>query len=116
MIKIAIVGLGKMGLSHLAIVNAHPDVELAAVCDSSGYLLDILKKYTGVTTYTDYRGDAARASSSTRSSSRRRRASHAAMVRAALDRGLHVFCEKPLLLDVDGWRGSSAALARERGW
>ena len=28
MIKIAVVGLGKMGLSHLAIVNAHPDVEL----------------------------------------------------------------------------------------
>ena len=29
MIKIAVVGLGKMGLSHLAIVNAQPDVELA---------------------------------------------------------------------------------------
>ena len=28
MIKVGIVGLGKMGLSHLAIVNAHPEVEL----------------------------------------------------------------------------------------
>ena len=54
MIRIAVVGLGKMGLSHLAIVNAHPDVELAAVCDSSGYVLGVLRKYTGVTTYSDY--------------------------------------------------------------
>ena len=54
MIKIAVVGLGKMGLSHYAIVNAHPDVELAAVCDSSGYVLGVLKKYTGVTTYSDF--------------------------------------------------------------
>ena len=47
-IRIAVVGLGKMGLSHLAIVNAHPEVEVAAVCDSSGYVLGVLEKYTGV--------------------------------------------------------------------
>ena len=29
----AIIGLGKMGLSHAAILGAHPDVELVAVCD-----------------------------------------------------------------------------------
>lgn len=36
MIKAAVVGLGKMGLSHHSIINTHPDVELAAVCDASG--------------------------------------------------------------------------------
>ena len=52
--KIAVVGLGKMGLSHLAIVNAHPEAELAAVCDASSYVLGVLNKYTGVATYDDY--------------------------------------------------------------
>jgi predicted dehydrogenase len=53
-IRIAVVGLGKMGLSHLAIVNAHPELEVAAVCDSSGMVRGVLEKYTGVATYDDY--------------------------------------------------------------
>jgi predicted dehydrogenase len=96
-IRIAVVGLGKMGLSHLAIVKAHPDVELAAVCDASGYVLGVLKKYTGVATYSDYERmlreadlDAVLIATPSRT--------HASMVRAALDRGLHVFCEKPFTL------------------
>jgi predicted dehydrogenase len=113
MIKIAVVGLGKMGLSHLAIVKAHPDVELAAVCDSSGYVLGVLKKYTGVATYSDYNAmlreldlDAVLIATPSRM--------HAGMVRAALERGLHVFCEKPFTLSVaDG--EELTALARERG-
>ena len=53
MIRIGVVGLGKMGLSHLAIINAHPEVE-AVACDSSRYVLGVLKKYTGVSGYGDY--------------------------------------------------------------
>jgi predicted dehydrogenase len=112
-IKIAVVGLGKMGLSHLAIVKAHPEVELAAVCDSSSYVLGVLKKYTGVATYSDYNAmlrelelDAVLIATPSRM--------HAGMVRAALERGLHVFCEKPFTLSVaDG--EELTALARERG-
>ncbi len=37
-----------MGLSHLSMIKAHPDVNLVGVCDATGYLLDILAKYTGV--------------------------------------------------------------------
>jgi len=113
MIKIAVVGLGKMGLSHLATVKAHPEVELAAVCDSSSYVLGVLKKYTGVTTYSDFEGmlrevdlDAVVIATPSRT--------HAAMVRAALARGLHVFCEKPFTLsetDAD----ELCSLAAERG-
>ena len=44
-----------MGLSHQAMVNVHPDIELKAVCDSSTYVLDVLSKYTGVKTYADYK-------------------------------------------------------------
>jgi predicted dehydrogenase len=113
MIRIAVVGLGKMGLSHLAMVKAHPEVELAAVCDSSGYVLGVLRKYTGVATYSDYEAmlreldlDAVLIATPSRT--------HAGMVRSALERGLHVFCEKPFTLspaDAD----ELSSLARQRG-
>ena len=54
MIKVGVVGLGKMGLSHYALLNAHPEVELVGVCDSAGYVLGVLEKNTGVATYADY--------------------------------------------------------------
>jgi len=104
MIKAAIVGLGKMGLSHQAMVNAHPDIKLAAVCDSSTYVLDVLSKYTGVTTYADYQKMFAEVPLdcvfiATPSKS------HTEIVAQALDRGLHVFCEKPFGLDPEtGYR------------
>ena len=53
MIRIAVVGLGKMGLSHLAMLRAHPEVELAAVVDSTPYMVDVLSKYSGLRTFTD---------------------------------------------------------------
>jgi scyllo-inositol 2-dehydrogenase (NADP+) len=99
MVRVALLGLGKMGLSHQAVINAHPDVELVAVCDTTEYLLDILKKYTSVKTYTDYRRliateklDAVFVATPSRI--------HPEMVRAALEANLHVFCEKPFCLDV----------------
>jgi predicted dehydrogenase len=97
-IKVAVVGLGKMGLSHYAVVNAHPDVEVTGICDSSGYVLGVLKKYTGVTTYSDFDAMLEKAELdavviATPSSS------HAKMVRTALERDLHVFCEKPFTLN-----------------
>jgi predicted dehydrogenase len=97
-IKVAVVGLGKMGLSHYAVVNAHPDVEVTGICDSSNYVLGVLKKYTGATTYSDFDAmlDKAELDAvviATPSSS------HSKMVRAALERDLHVFCEKPFTLN-----------------
>lgn len=112
MIKAAIVGLGKMGLSHHAIVNMHPDVELVGVCDSSGYVLSVLGKYTGVKTYDDFdamldKVDLDAIVIATPSSS------HAGMVRKALERDIHVFCEKPFTLNVSDAE-TLEALGRER--
>lgn len=97
-IRVGVVGLGKMGLSHLAMINAHPDVVVAAVCDSATYVLDVLNKYTGLVTYRDFgkmlgatRLDAVIIATPTRL--------HGSMVRAALDHDLHVFCEKPFVAD-----------------
>ena len=47
MIKIALIGAGKMGLSHLAILGAHPDVQIVGVADTSKMVTDVLEKYSG---------------------------------------------------------------------
>ena len=60
MIRLAVVGVGKMGLSHLAIANMHPGIEVAAVCESSGYVRGVLGKYTGLRMFGDYDADARR--------------------------------------------------------
>jgi predicted dehydrogenase len=112
-IRIGLVGLGKMGLSHLSILGAHPDVQVAAVTDAAGYVLSVLSKYTGFQTYSDFDAmldgaelDAVLIATPTRL--------HAPMVRKAMERGLHVFCEKPLTLTSDDSSGL-AELAAEKG-
>jgi predicted dehydrogenase len=107
------VGLGKMGLSHLAILRAHPGLELVAGCDPTTYLTDILAKYSGLKCYSDFdrmleseRLDALVVATPSKL--------HAPMVEKALNRGLHLFCEKPFVLDVaDGER--LVALAEGKG-
>lgn len=106
------IGLGKMGLSHHAIVNAHPDVVVVAACDTTAYLTDVLTKYTGLKCYADLdqmlaneQLDAVVVSTPSKL--------HAGMVEKALQRGLHVFCEKPFVLDVaDGERLIDLAATR----
>jgi predicted dehydrogenase len=87
-----------MGLSHQAMINVHPNVTVTGLCDSTGYLLDMLNKYTEVRTFSDYQRMLKEAELdaviiATPSNL------HVPMVRAALERGLHVFCEKPFVLD-----------------
>jgi len=112
MYKAAIVGLGKMGLSHLSIVNTHPEIQLQCVCDTSRYVLDMLEKYTGVRTYSDLRKmlqteqlDCVFVATPSKY--------HADIVTAALERNLHVFCEKPFALEPEvGYRLADMAETR----
>ena len=99
-LKLAVVGLGKMGLSHHAMINAHPRVKVEAVCDSTGYVLDVLNKYTGVRTYTDF-DEMLRAVELDAVIIATPSSMHSKMVKAALNKGLHVFCEKPFCLDTE---------------
>lgn len=113
MVNVGIVGLGKMGLSHFSIINAHPDVKVVGVCDSSGFILDVLNKYTGVDTYSDLGkmlGSASLEAVVIATPSK----FHAGMVRDCLERGIHVFCEKPFCLD-PGDSLTLAELARDKG-
>lgn len=113
MVRVGLVGLGKMGLSHLAMIRVHPDVELVGVCDTSKFMLDVLGKYTDVATFTDYAAmfrEAAPEAIVIATPSR----FHASIARAALEQGMHVFCEKPFCLD---WSESMAlaSIAEDRG-
>ncbi len=112
LVRVGVVGMGKMGLSHLSVINAHADVEVAAICDSAKYVLDVLGKYTGLAIYDDFDRMLAEAALdavliATPS------VLHAPMVKKALDKGLHVFCEKPFCLnEADG--AALAKLAAEK--
>jgi len=46
-LKVAVVGLGKMGLLHAGILNTLEGVKLAAVCDKSGLIRRFLRKLLG---------------------------------------------------------------------
>lgn len=96
-LKGAIIGLGKMGLSHAAIVGAHPSVDLVAICDTSSMILEGFKRYTKVNTYSDYKKmidnenlDFVVIATPTRY--------HYPMVKYAFDKNVNVFCEKPFCL------------------
>jgi predicted dehydrogenase len=96
-LKAGIIGLGKMGLSHAAIVSPHPSVELVAVCDTSSIVLDAFKKFSTVHVYSDYikmidseELDFVVIATPTRF--------HYKMVKYALEKGIHTFCEKPFSL------------------
>jgi len=45
-LKGGIIGLGKMGISHAAIVSPHPSVEMVAVCDTSTIVMDVFRKFS----------------------------------------------------------------------
>ena len=97
MIKGAVTGLGKMGLSHAAIVGGHQKVDMVAVCDTSSLVLNAFNKFSKVNTYTDHqkmidveKPDFVVIATPTKF--------HYPMVKYALEKGIHVFCEKPFTL------------------
>lgn len=106
-VRIAVVGLGKMGLSHFAMVNAHPLARTVA-CDGAGFMVDVLSRNIAAPIYKDFDRllaeeplDAVVIATPSRL--------HAPMVTAALDKGLHVFCEKPFCLN---WQDSARLTER----
>jgi predicted dehydrogenase len=100
MVRAGLIGLGKMGISHCAILGAHPDVDLVAVCDTSSLLNDVFKRHTKFEFFTDYKKmidtmklDAIVIASPTKF--------HADMVSYSLQNNINVFCEKPFSLNAE---------------
>ncbi len=96
--KVALIGLGKMGLSHFAIANSTDNMDVVAVCDTSKTLLRSVRKNLGINCYSDYREllqneslDAVIVSVPNNL--------HFVIVEHCLKAGIHVFIEKPLTLN-----------------
>lgn len=53
--RVAVIGIGKMGLLHAGIMNGLEGVDLCAIADSSKFLLGFVKTLKGIPGYTDYR-------------------------------------------------------------
>jgi len=100
MLKGGVIGFGRMGLTHYSILNTHPDVQFVAVCDSSKFMLKNLKRFTSLKLFSDYRKmldetamDFVIVATPT--------ISHSKIVKAAIERGLHIFVEKPFSLPAE---------------
>jgi predicted dehydrogenase len=110
MLRVALVGAGKMGLSHLSILGAHPNVEVVGVCDTSLIVMGALKKYTKFPCYKKFtkmldqeKPDAVFVAVPTKL--------HYEMIKELLDRKIHVFAEKPFCLNPE--QGSELARLAE---
>ncbi len=93
-IKLAIIGFGRMGLTHYSIINSRPDVEIESIVDTSPIVLTMMKKYLPIKTYKDYnelfessRPDAILVCTPPNL--------HYDVIEKASQKGIHVFAEKP---------------------
>ncbi len=102
-----------MGISHYAILSAHPDLNVVGICDSATYVTSALRKHTGVETYKHLEKmmDEARLDCVLIATPS---ATHYEAARAALERGLHLFVEKPLCLSPDESRRLAELAASKR--
>jgi predicted dehydrogenase len=98
MVKAALIGLGKMGLSHCAILNAHPEVDFVGAVDTSKLLRWGLEKYSSIPIFDDYQvmleqtqPDCVMVATPTKT--------HFEIAKACLDNGSSVFLEKPCCLN-----------------
>jgi predicted dehydrogenase len=99
-LRVGVIGVGGWANAvHLRGVLSHPRAELVALCCRSAEKLEAAGREFGVANlYTDYRELLARRDLDAVTISTTHNA-HYPIALAALQRGLHVFCEKPLALN-----------------
>ena len=94
-VRIGIIGMGRMGVTHFSIINTHPSVVMTAIADTQGVMLNMLKKYLPeVTFFEDYKElmksglvDAVIVCTPS--------IMHYEVCKMAAEYGINVFCEKP---------------------
>jgi predicted dehydrogenase len=111
--NIALIGVGKMGMSHLAIANQTPGIKVAAICDTSKPILRMIEKNTSFVAYTDYKKmikevplDAIMILVPN--------AFHYDLAKYCIENGIHVFVEKPFTLTYKESK-TLVELAEEKG-
>jgi predicted dehydrogenase len=94
-IKVGIIGMGKMGLLHTAILNSLPGTKVKAVVDTEKLVTSFLKNAQGIESYNDYKKmieeskiDAVYITTPV--------ASHVPIASFCAKKNLHFFVEKPL--------------------
>lgn len=94
-VRIGIIGMGRMGVTHYAIINSHPDVQVVSISDTSKMMLDINRKFhPELEVYTDFNRQLEKSSLDgilvcTPPTL------HYDICRKACEKGIAVFCEKP---------------------
>ncbi len=99
-VNVGVIGAGRIGKVHVRCLSAAPGTKIAALCDINEKAATELAREYGIdTVYTDYRKimedksiDAVYIVSSTDS--------HAEIIDAAAKAKKHIFCEKPVTLDL----------------
>lgn len=93
-IKLAIIGAGRMGITHYSIINSNPAIEMVAIADPSALILTMMEKYLPVKTYKDYnellekeKVDAVLVCTPPNL--------HFPIIKKAAEKNIHVFVEKP---------------------
>lgn len=111
--NIALIGVGKMGMSHLAIANQTLGINVVAICDTSRPLLRMMEKNTSFVGYTDYKkmiqevpldGIMILVPN----------AFHFDIAKYCIEKGIHVFVEKPFTLTYNDSK-TLVNLAEEKG-
>jgi scyllo-inositol 2-dehydrogenase (NADP+) len=100
-IKIGIIGIGRMGITHYSIINSHPNVTITAIVDTSNLILSLLQKYIQeINTYKDYNDlfknedlDAVIICTPP--------TLHYPIAKAAGNKNIHVFSEKPFTTNMN---------------
>ena len=94
-VRIGIIGMGRMGLTHYPIINTHPAVQIVSVADASSLILDMMRKYIpGLKTYTDFK-DLLKAREVDGVIICTPSSLHYDACKLAAENGISVFCEKP---------------------
>ncbi len=94
-IKVAIIVMGRMGITHYSIINSHPDVKITSIVDPSALINTMFGKYiNGVKVYKNNNSllkneelDAALVCTPPNL--------HFQIIKELAEKNIHVFCEKP---------------------
>lgn len=112
-IRVLVVGMGNMGMSHARAYAANPGFEIAGLCSRNiEQRKDVLQEFSGIPQFGDY-ADALRELKPDAVSINTWPDTHAAYARMALEANCHVFIEKPLADTVAAAR-EIAALAKSK--
>jgi scyllo-inositol 2-dehydrogenase (NADP+) len=93
-IKTAIIGMGRMGITHYSIINSNPHIEIESVVDLSPIVLSLVKKYLPVQTFKDYKELFAKTNPDAILVCTPPNM-HFPIIQKAAEKKMHVFVEKP---------------------